>query len=386
MDHFVDEKTRIDAMGGLEMTDIQYCEGCGVALQTEDPKKMGYTPTSALEKEQVICQRCFRIKHYNEVQSIEMDENDFVQILNKIGQTDSVVIQIIDLFDIDGTFINGLPRFIGNNPFIMVGNKIDLFPKSVKQDRIKQWLKQYASQHGLYPEDIFLISADKNIGIEAINNFLQKYRKKKDIFVVGATNVGKSTFINQIIKGLNDEKQIELTTSRYPGTTLNTVKIPLPNGKTLNDTPGIIHRDRYSEWVSPETLKVISPKKTIKPKVYQLTGEQTLFFGGLARIDQVNNSINSFVCYLANDMLIHRTKLENAEELYEKHLGEMLTPPTIEESKLLPKMTRHTFKLTGQNKQDLVISGLGWITIDGQANIEVYVPQGIGVHIRKALI
>ena len=31
------------------------CIGCGIAIQTENPKEMGYAPKSALEKEQVIC-------------------------------------------------------------------------------------------------------------------------------------------------------------------------------------------------------------------------------------------------------------------------------------------------------------------------------------------
>ncbi|WP_339063810.1 ribosome biogenesis GTPase YqeH [Tepidibacillus marianensis] len=370
------------------MTEMKYCEGCGVELQTADKNKAGYIPSSALEKENLICQRCFRIKNYNEVIPIQMDENEFLKILNSIGETNSYVVQIVDLFDIDGTLIFGLPRFIGKNPYIILANKIDLFPKAMNQERIKQWLRRYLNDYGLYPEEIFLISAEKNIGFDDVIDYLAFERGNRDVFVVGATNVGKSSFINQLIKRQQEEEDyLELTTSRYPGTTLNIVRIPLDDGHDLIDTPGIVNHKRLSEWVDPKTLKAISPNKTVKPKVYQLNGEQTLFFGGLARIDQVNQARNNFVCYLSNAMEIHRTKLSHADEIYVKHLGELLQPPSYEEAKQLPPLTKHSFRYTGGNKIDIVISGLGWIAIDGEpTTIDVYVPKGIGVHQRDALI
>lgn len=365
----------------------EFCEGCGIKLQTEISKQVGFIPKGSLEKGQYICQRCYRIKHYNEVIPIEVDESSFLQILNGISYTDCLVVHIIDVFDIEGTIIHGLPRFIGKNPFILVANKIDLFSKSTNHEKIKQWLSQFMKGQGLLPEKIFLASADKNFYIEEIINYINKKHKKKDVYVIGATNVGKSTFINRLINIVHEKDDVKLTTSRYPGTTLNIVKIPLNDNHFIIDTPGIIHRNRYSEYVSPKTLKEITPNALIKPIVYQLHGKQTLFFGGLARIDQLKDSKNSFVCYISNEILIHRTKLSNADQMYEKHLGGNLAPPTKEEVDTLPELKKHTFNFLGKNKIDIVISGLGWVTVDGEpTDIDVYVPKGIGVHIRKALI
>ncbi len=39
-----------------------------------------------------------------------------------------------------------------------------------------------------------------------------------------------------------------------------------------------------AHFVDKQDLKVITPKKEIKPRVYQTNEEQTLFFGGLARL------------------------------------------------------------------------------------------------------
>ncbi|MEC2490825.1 ribosome biogenesis GTPase YqeH, partial [Bacillus cereus] len=54
------------------MTETIKCIGCGVEIQTENKNEVGYAPASSLEKEQVICQRCFRLKHYNEIQDVSL--------------------------------------------------------------------------------------------------------------------------------------------------------------------------------------------------------------------------------------------------------------------------------------------------------------------------
>lgn len=49
-------------------------------------------------------------------------------------------------------------------------------------------------------------------------------------------------------------------------------------------------------------------QKEIKQRVYQLNEGQTLFFGGLARIDYISGGKRPLVCYFSNDLNIHRTK------------------------------------------------------------------------------
>src|SRR5690606_40323846 len=65
-----------------------------------------------------ICQRCFRIRHYNEVSSVALDEGDFLRILNHIGERPALVVHIVDLFDFEGSLIGGLSRFAGSNPIL----------------------------------------------------------------------------------------------------------------------------------------------------------------------------------------------------------------------------------------------------------------------------
>lgn len=368
------------------MSDQQHiCIGCGVKVQTEDPAKIGYAPASALEKEMIICQRCFRLKHYNEVQDVQLTDDDFLKILNGIGQTDALVVMIVDIFDFNGSWLPGLHRFVGTNKVLLVGNKVDLLPKSVKHNKLIHWMKHEARELGLRPEEVFLVSAEKGWSMKETAAAIDEFRNGKDVFVVGCTNVGKSTFINRIIKEVTGDENV-ITTSHFPGTTLDIIQIPLDDGKSLTDTPGIINHHQMAHFVEKKDLKLITPKKEIKPKVFQLNEGQTLFFGGLARFDYISGGRRSFVCYLSNELNIHRTKTENAAALYETHVGEMLTPPRQEQLSTFPDLVKHEFFIK-EGKTDVVFSGLGWITVNEPgAKVSAYVPKGVQALIRKSLI
>ena len=61
------------------------CKGCGVVLQSSDAAAIGYTP----KMEADYCQRCFRIRHY-----------DDVVISMKQGIDSDAVLQMIMALDI----------------------------------------------------------------------------------------------------------------------------------------------------------------------------------------------------------------------------------------------------------------------------------------------
>jgi 30S ribosome assembly GTPase len=367
------------------MNEAYKCIGCGVSIQTEQPEKIGYAPVSTLSKEVVICQRCFRLKHYNEVQDVSLTDDDFLKILNGLSEKKALIVKIVDIFDFNGSWLPGLHRFVGNNEVVLVGNKVDLLPKSVKPQKVINWMKQEAKELGLKPLDIFLISAEKGQGISELVASIENYRDGKDVYVVGCTNVGKSTFINRILKQYGGENDL-ITTSHFPGTTLDVIDIPIDEHASLVDTPGIINQHQMAHFVQKADFKLIMPKKEIKPMVFQLNEQQTLFFGGLARLDFISGMRQSFVCFMSNEMNIHRTKLENANELYKNHVGEMLSPPRISDLDSFPALQPHSFTVRDA-KVDIVFSGLGWVTIkEPGTQLVAHAPKGVGVSIRRSLI
>lgn len=367
------------------MTTNETCIGCGVTLQTDEKDELGFIPKSSIEKGNLLCKRCFQLRHYNKNEAVSLDSDDFLQMVSTIDQTNSLVIHVIDLFDVDGTLLKNLPRIIGNNPVLLVGNKFDLLPKSTNEGKVKNWLFKEAKKIGLRVKDVFLVSSIKGHHFDELAIQMETMRENRDIYVVGVTNVGKSTFINRFIARSTGVKEA-ITTSYFPGTTLGFIEIPLDDKHALIDTPGIINTNQMAHYVSKQDLKKITPKKEVKPRNYQLHSGQTLFIGGLARFDFVKGEKQTFVCYFSNDLSIHRTKLENADALYEKQVGQLLVPPNEETLKKLPKMTNSAYKL-GDTRTDIVFPGLGWITIlKGNVTIDVHSPKGVAVSIRDSFI
>ena len=364
-----------------------FCIGCGAAIQTTDKEQAGFTPSSALEKGletgQVYCQRCFRLRHYNEISDVNISDDDFIKLLHEVGESDALVVNVIDIFDFNGSVIPGLSRFVSGNDVLLVGNKKDILPKSVKDGKVTQWLTERAHEVGLRPVDVVLTSAQNKQAIKELMEKIESHRKGRDVYVVGVTNVGKSTLINAIIQEITGDKDI-ITTSRFPGTTLDKIEIPLDDGSYLFDTPGIIHRHQMAHYLTAKNLKYISPKKEIKPKTYQLNPGQTLFLAGLGRFDFISGERQGFTAFFENTLDLHRTKLAGADGFYQKHAGTLLVPPTSQELADFPKLIRHEFSI--KEKTDVVFSGLGWIRVNEKAKIAAWAPKGVDVVIRKAII
>ncbi len=371
-----------------EMTEQQkQCAGCGAFLQTTNAEQAGYIPEKALEREPAICQRCFKIKNYNEAQSVAIDHDEFLRMLSRIGDEDALVIHIVDLFDFEGSLISSLQRFVGNNPVLLVVNKIDLLPKGMNWNRIRNWVQHQAKEQGIRIVDVLLVSAKRDLGFDRLVEVVAEWRGDRDVYVVGATNVGKSTLINRLIRDYSDMDR-ELTTSRYPGTTLDLVNIPLEDGRSIIDTPGIVYTHRMTELVDRKDLGAILPDKTLKPTVFQLNEGQTLFFGALARFDFAEGERQSFTCYMSNAIKIHRTKLERADDLYQNHAGDMLAPPAKDRLEQLPEWTKHQLRVPRGGEMDVFISGLGWIACNGKSGalLNVHAPKGVKVMLRSTLI
>lgn len=367
------------------MSEELICIGCGIHIQTENPKEVGYAPASSLQREDVMCKRCFRLKNYNETQEVSITDDDFLEMISTIRNTKGLIAYIVDVFDVSGSMIDNLPRIVGNNPIILIGNKIDLLPKSTNPRKVEQWLRKMAKEAGIQVKDVFLISSKKGTGLKELTHALEKNRAGKDVYIVGTTNVGKSTFVNKVIAASTGEQHV-VTTSYFPGTTLGFIEIPLDDHTHLVDTPGIVNKRQMIHYLSEADVKKITPMKEVKSRVYQLDSEQSLFIGGLARIDFTHGEKQSFVCYFSNELPIHRTKLSNADELYASHVGKMLSPPDENSMETLPALRSQSFKINESNT-DIVLPGLGWITFPkGNCSVHVHSPATVPVTVRKSFL
>ena len=367
-----------------------YCIGCGAKLQSTEENKAGYVPSSVLKRpsselQDIYCRRCFRLRHYNEVSDVELTDDDFLRMLNEISSKDALIVNVVDIFDFSGTLITGMQRFAGNNPLLIVGNKVDLVPNAVSHGKIRQWLTEQMHEAGIRPKDVVLTSAKRSESVKKLMEIIEKGRKGRDVYIVGATNVGKSTLINQIINIATESDDV-ITTSYFPGTTLGSIEIPLDDGSNIIDTPGIIQHTNLTHFLSGKELKQVIPRREVKPKIYQLNDRQTIFVDGVARFDYIKGEGKQpFVFYVSNDLQLHRTKLDNADEFYEKQLGKILNPPSEFTAQNFPKLKRHQF--TVDEPSGIVVSGLGWVSVqEPNTKVAMWAPEGVDVYIRKTMI
>lgn len=361
---------------------MKKCLGCGAILQSNDEAKEGYVSKNLIDRDNVYCFRCHRLRNYNE--NTEVLKEDYLKILSQICNEDALIVHIVDLFDFSSTFLPQIKRITGQNDCIICANKFDLFPKSVKASKIIKWVRHMANLDDFKALDVILTSAKTLDNITNLVESILKYRKNRKVYFVGCSNVGKSSIINAILKKYSDESKDVITTSNIPGTTLNFIEINLDEF-TFIDTPGIFNDKQIINELTLESINKIMPKKEIKPVNLQLNSSQTVFISGLARFDFLEGDKTNFTFYFSNDLLIHRTKLENADSLFDRQIGNLLNPPTIEEFERL-EYYEEVIKFDGLKKYDLVLSGLGFITINSKCKIRIKAIKGVTIYSREAII
>ena len=330
------------------------CSGCGVLLQDQNVLQEGYT--TSLDND--ICQRCFRMKNYGEYQVVTKSNDEYLKILKGVAETKDLVVYVTDLLNLEKNIAE--IRNLIPNKMILVLNKVDVLPKSVKETKL---INNLASKD-IHFEEVIVISANKNYNIDYLLKRIKFHQTSKNVYVVGHTNAGKSSLINKLIKNYSTNTQ-ELTMSPLPSTTLNTITIEINEHLTLIDTPGLVDVGSILNHVDEKMVKKINAKKEIKPRTYQLRKNQSIIIEDILRIDYVEGERNSFTLFVSNDLKVRRLlNLINNTELKDKN------------------------KITYDVKydEDLVISGLGFVKIVNKGTIDVYIDKDVDTFLRKSLI
>lgn len=365
---------------------LMKCEGCGVEIQTENQKKPGYIPENVLKEkiennESVVCQRCFKLKHYNYLLPITINSN-FSHEIDKILRDFKTVLWVVDVIDFDGTFRKEIAEKLkGKNIFLIV-NKIDLLPKSTPYESLKKWLLLRIKEMGLnIPDDhVRMVSVKTGMGIEKTKKLLLQTEKEK-VLVVGVTNVGKSSFLNRLVGG-------EITVSAYSGTTLKVLKAKLPNTNLqLFDTPGIFTQDRLCDFFDIYTQVKMVPSKKIRNKTFTVNEKNVLFISGLFWLKVLKNGVNNLppiiTVFLPEEISAHRAKEERINDLL--HNRKVLFPPYDENFDFNQiEFEKEIVKIDKGN--DIALPGVGWLSVKrGPLIVEISKPKEFRYLVRKSM-
>jgi 30S ribosome assembly GTPase len=304
----------------------------------EEMEDTDHTATPPIDDTLPICQRCFRLQFYGQCQDVlrpgwtaneDLTPEKFQDLLSVIRESTCVVLCLVDIFDIEGSIVPNIKQIAGKNPIVIVANKIDLLPKDASTKRVSDWIyrtirekcelispkeaeeidfKEY-QEKGWYKSrenneegilrknNIHLVSCSTGTGLQDLmNNILSLAKNHGDkIYVMGTANVGKSSFVNRLLKYTSSNKKHatkkhslpQATVSPLPGTTLDFLKIRLPNGVQMIDTPGLINNSQLTSRLNTKELKLVIPTKQIHHVTLSIHENYCVLIGGLAKIELV---------------------------------------------------------------------------------------------------
>ena len=331
----------------------KYCIGCGVELQCEDAFLDGYVNPKMYDTT-VMCRRCFRLKHYGEYKVTNKSNSYYKNIIKNIFTMNELVVHIVDIFNM------GNMDYIYSKVFsksILVISKIDILPKSVNEEKLIEYFKKRYPRY----KEVIAISSDKNYHIDELLMLIMKYKSSKEVYVLGNSNAGKSTFINKMIKNYTDKSNF-IVTSYMPSTTLNVISIKINEDLTLLDTPGIIYDGDIVTHLDEEVVKLINIKHEIKPRIYQIKDKTSLVLDKIGRINVLNDTNISI--YISNNVDIDKANFDNNK----KYMDLELTKIKVKEN------------------EDLVIEGLCFIKVTETTYFEIYMPENVDIYTREKFI
>ncbi|KAJ9597758.1 hypothetical protein L9F63_011366 [Diploptera punctata] len=229
------------------------CGGCGALLHCRDTAIPGYLPSEIFKRQSketlrsIVCQRCHFMRQYNTALNVIVPPDEYPTVMSHVKNQFALIILMVDLLDFPCSIWPGVMDIIGKKqPIIVVGNKVDLLPPDSRGylNHIKESLTENLDNCGIPPgniEHISLISAKTGYGVEELITKLHNiWKYKGDVYLIGCTNVGKSTLFNTLLQSdFCKVKAVDLvqraTTSPWPGTTINLIKFPIlrPSGWRL---------------------------------------------------------------------------------------------------------------------------------------------------------
>ena len=318
------------------------CLGCGIEIQNNNKELAGYSPKENAR----YCERCFRVKNYSESKIIELGK-DNSEIVKEINKKANLVLFITDVLNITEEMINTFNGITREK--VLVVNKVDMLPKSLRIESIKNHLVNY---YGLDNRVIFA-SANKNIGINELKNIIAS---NNYTYLVGFTNSGKSSLINALKKSFGEKETV--TTSIVPNTTMEFIKIKLVDNFII-DSPGFNYTSSIYNTNNMSLIKKTIMKNNIHPITYQIKENDSLLIEDIVRIDLEER--NSFTFYISNNIKIKKVYKPILENLEVK-------------SYLI------------KENSDLIIKGLGFINIKKACNIKIYIENQDLIEIRDTII
>ena len=247
------------------------CYGCGAKLQTENKDEVGYIPPH--KSDSTYCMRCFRMMHYGESNKGYLPKTK-EQIIKRVNGDKKFAIFLVDFLNLNQEVID-IYNSIKCEKLLVI-NKCELIPNEIYKRKLIDYVRDEYHVDG----DIKIKGGTKNHGINSIYRYLTE-RGIEETFVLGLSNSGKSTFINDLIH-INKSKVKPINTNSKANTTLDFIKVKIDEDLIVYDSPGFIlennaDSDAYDQYIKTLTFNMKSGEviSLINGKYYFKFSEDT---------------------------------------------------------------------------------------------------------------
>lgn len=351
------------------------CKGCG-SYFSDDPKATGYVKN--LDKDTIYCTRCFQFKNYGSFIQSEDNNSKVNDVLKSLAIEKDLVIMIIDLFDIENTIIEEFKHY---SNLLVVVNKLSCLPKKFNFEVTKKNLLSNLKKFNVNCRDIILYDAYEKKNISTIMREIEKaYFRKEKIYLIGKTNVGKSSLINALLTFNKQNSHIVI--SPYPNTTIGLIKIDL-NRTTIIDTPGYPNQKNILNLLDKDSLNKISKNKRFISKNFRLTSSEQIFFiEDFFRIKFILDESEGNACFYLNSIFtIHRAKINNLDSIL-KNKNKIFS--FFLDEKIMWK--EKTIQLDPNLKHNIIVPGISIISLKKVKEITFSHPSNISIYVTENAI
>ncbi|XP_073105826.1 NO-associated protein 1, chloroplastic/mitochondrial-like isoform X7 [Elaeis guineensis] len=159
----------------------------------------------------ILCGRCRSLSHGQMVTAVcghggypggkqFVSAEELREKLSHLCHEKVLIVKLVDIIDFNGSFLARIRDLAGANPIILVITKIDLLPKGTDLNCIGDWVVEATTKKKLNVISIHLTSSKPLVGIAGVISKIQKEKKVRDVYILGSANVGKSAFVNALLK------------------------------------------------------------------------------------------------------------------------------------------------------------------------------------------
>ena len=356
-----------------------HCPGCGAPFQTDRPGEAGFLPAEALAREDPICRRCYKLKHYGRLESSGRGIRRIHAEIGRVGRDVDLAVLVVDLFDLEGS----LPReweSILPGPVVLALNKTDLLPVKTPAQEAVEAAGRLCRERlpGLNVREIIAVSARTRSGLLQLRErIIFRRGRRHRIGFFGVTNSGKSSLLADF---LADGRDAPIVSNR-PGTTQGSISRYLPEWDlTLIDTPGLSPGTRLTDKLCPDCSGNLVITSAVPSKYLELAPGAVVMLGAFAALENVGEGPAAIAVYAPKGINIHLTNPAKAEGLLSAPPAWLAAPcPSCRGALPLRSET-----LTAPAETDLFISGLGWFGLRKQAaRLTLKVPEGVETGLRR---